>query len=693
MKSCFRVLLPLLGAAATVTAAPVRYVEGEVLVTFKPWRDVWSADQTLQRHSLKFQKRFGLLSKLRLRQIGLVRSDHKSTAMLIADLKADPAVETVEPNYLRYTSAVPNDPGFSNLWGLHNTGQTVLGITGTAGADMKYVEARPLFRPSASRPIVAVMDTGMDRLHPDLQPNLWVNPGEIPGNGIDDEGDGRIDDLYGFDFSANTSNTADTQYDGASHGTHVAGTIAAVGNNQLGVIGSNEQARLMILKVSPDGHAISAAAEIAALQYAVLMKTRGENLVAINASFGGAAFSTTERDAIQAAGNAGIVFCCAAGNETANNDSVATYPANHRLSNMIVVAATDQNDALATFSNYGATKVDLAAPGVNIYSTQPCTINSALQVGATFYSATGTSQSGTTAGITGTLVDCGIGNPADFPPAVNNNIALIQRGIILFSEKVANAMAAGAKAVVIYNNQSGSNGFTLNSDNVNWIPACGISQTDGLALKAALPKTATITSARQDNYLYLNGTSMATPQVCAAVSVAAMCFPEDTVAQRIQRILTNVDVKASLAGKVITSGRLNLQRIVDSDLNSLPDWWEKLYYNQYTGIAPGGDSDGDGMTNLNEFLGGTVPTNSQSALKSLATTRNSANGNVTITWATVPGKTYQVYYSTNLQSGSWLATLPASLVTAGVGETQMSYTDLTAGATTRRFYRVQLVVQ
>ncbi|MGC4015027.1 MAG: S8 family serine peptidase [Luteolibacter sp.] len=425
------------------------------------------------------------------------------------------------------------------------------------------------------------------------------------------------------------------------------------------------------------------------------MKGKGVNLVALNASYGGADSSVTERDAIQAAGNAGIIFCAAAGNEGTNNDTTPKYPANYRLSNMIVVAASDQNDALATFStggsNYGATTVDLAAPGKNIYSTVPSGTSSAdtlavVNAGGTLFTATPLLYSGSGA-VTGNLVNCGIGSVGQFPPAVSGNIALIQRGTINFSDKVTNAAAAGAKAVVIYNNVAGASSFTLGSSGT-WLPTCAVSQADGATLVSTLP----VTTVNIGYYGYLSGTSMATPQVTGAVSLAAMCYPEDTVAQRVQRILSAVDVKASLSGKTITSGRLNLQKLVDSDLNGLPDWWEKLYYNQYTGIVPNADSDGDGLSNLNEFLAGTVPTNAQSAIKNLATTRNATTGNVTITWSAVPGKTYQVYYSTTLQSGSWLATLPSSLLTAGTGQTQLSYTDTTTGSAVKRFYRVVLVV-
>ena len=348
--------------------------------------------------------------------------------------------------------------------GLQNTGESINGIAGAAGDDMRFVAAWGLARPTTNQIVVAVIDTGVDYTHPDLAGNMWTNPGEIPGNGVDDDGDGYVDDYYGYDFADNLPDPMDSGY----HGTHVAGTIAAIGNNQLGVIGVDYQARIMALRASSDGETLPDAAIISAIEYATMMKGRGVNIVAINESFGGGGSSSAESAALQAAGNAGIIFCVAAGNNTNNNDTTPFYPASYRLNNMIVVAATDQNDALAYFSDYGTNTVDLGAPGVNILSTLPVALAptiTAVQQGSTSYSANELQYSGVFTGITATVYGCGLGNPADFPATVRSNIALITRGTLTFSNKVANAMAAGAQAAIIYNNASGNFSGTLGGTN------------------------------------------------------------------------------------------------------------------------------------------------------------------------------------------------------------------------------------
>jgi subtilisin family serine protease len=273
-------------------------------------------------------------------------------------------VRYVEPDRVVNAAAtVANDPSISRLWGLENVGQT----GGVADADIDAPEAWDVTTGSRAV-VVAVVDTGVDYNHPDLAANMWRNPGETAGDGIDNDRNGYIDDVHGWNFVTNTANV----FDDNSHGTHVAGTIGAVGNNGSGIAGVNWQVSIMALKFLNASGSGTTSAAIAALNYATMMRrTSGVNIVATNNSWGGGGYSTALRDAITAGGNAGILCIAAAGNSGSDNDSVGSYPANSVGTAGISVAATDSSNRLASFSNYGATTVHVAAPGVGIYSTVP----------------------------------------------------------------------------------------------------------------------------------------------------------------------------------------------------------------------------------------------------------------------------------------------------------------------------------
>ena len=285
------------------------------------------------------------------------------------------AVEYAEPNYIYHATSIPNDTSFGQLWGLNNTGQTVNNTAGTPDADIDAPEAWDITTGSANV-IIAVVDSGVAYDHPDLLPNMWTNPGETPNDGIDNDGNGFVDDVYGADFVMSDGDPMDL----AEHGTHVAGTIAAKGNNASGITGVMQTARIMAVRVLNASGSGTTADIAAGIQYAV---AKGAKV--INASFGGSGCSLTQYNAISAANNAGVLFVAAAGNETNDNDVTLSFPAGFTvqqncggtttaaLSNVIAVAAVDQNDQLASFSNYGATTVQVAAPGTNIYSTKPTT--------------------------------------------------------------------------------------------------------------------------------------------------------------------------------------------------------------------------------------------------------------------------------------------------------------------------------
>ncbi len=279
----------------------------------------------------------------------------------IKRLERDPSVKFAEPNFTVSTSAIPNDPGFSTfMWGLDNTGQTINGFTGTAGADIDAPEAWDIARGS-NQVTVAVVDTGIDYRHDDLKANIWENLDETAGNKRDDDGNGFVDDVRGWDFAGNDNDPADV----FSHGTHVAGTIGAVGNNGLGVTGVNWVVRLMPVKVLGDDGFGSNANTIAGFAYAV---ANGAHIV--NASLGSAHYSQATKDVIDGARDK-TLFIVAAGNDGKNVDQSPDYPCGYESANLICVAATDSNDQLAGFSNYGVKSVDTSAPGVNILSTLP----------------------------------------------------------------------------------------------------------------------------------------------------------------------------------------------------------------------------------------------------------------------------------------------------------------------------------
>ena len=283
-----------------------------------------------------------------------------------AALGANSRVASFEADGTISGEATPNDTRFGEQWALANTGQS----SGTAGADIDATAAWDVTTGSGSI-VVAVIDSGIDYTHPDLEANLWTNSGEIAGNGIDDDHNGVKDDVYGYDFLGGDSDPADDQ----GHGTHVAGVIAAQGNNGAGVAGVSWSSKLMALKILNSQNEGSLGAAVAAIQYVTMMRTDfGVNVRVINASWGSSSSSRALQQAIFDAGQAGILFVAAAGNGNflgrgVDNDKVPFYPASLRMDTLLSVTATDQNDQLASFANYGPESVDVAAPGVSILST------------------------------------------------------------------------------------------------------------------------------------------------------------------------------------------------------------------------------------------------------------------------------------------------------------------------------------
>ncbi len=395
ISTIYRVLalsLCCLVCASTYAQNRPEYVPGQVLIKMKQGKST--------NHKSALKTRMGA-AKHRLLHNNIEvwhidESKHKADIEQVIQQYCDhPDIEYIEPNYYYYPAdahyyescmedpqnTTPNDPDYALQWGLHNTGQT----GGTADADIDAPEAWDIATGSPSVK-VAVLDSGIDWTHEDLSENIWQNLGEDadgdgrvleysyysdtwvldPGdmNGIDDDGNGYVDDLIGWDFVNNDNNPSDTN----GHGTHVAGVLGAKGDNDAGMSGVTWDVQMMPIRIFGESHNQGASTDaiISALDYAVSMGAQISNN-----SWSGNGRSQAMEDAIQEAANAGHLFITAAGNNCLNTDHSPSYPAGYDSDNIISVAAINQNDQLAPFSNYGANTVDVAAPGTAIWSSVP----------------------------------------------------------------------------------------------------------------------------------------------------------------------------------------------------------------------------------------------------------------------------------------------------------------------------------
>lgn len=341
-------LIAILPRLASSESCGGEYACGEALVKFSRHADGEDIQRILREAQADIVAYFP-----QTRIYHLAFRSPASTLAQIEALKKRKGVLVAAPNGRIVAQVLPDDADFALLWGLKNTGH--------AGADIGIEDVWTTTQ-DGSGVLVAVLDTGVDYEHPDLASNIWVNPGEIAGNGVDDDGNGYVDDVHGYDFVNDDGDPMDDH----QHGTHVTGILGAVGNNANGVTGVVWNVKIMALKVLDDHASGNASEAIPAVEYAL---ANGAKI--LNNSWGGGSFNAGLLNAILNADAQGALFFAAAGNQGRNTDVSAFYPAGYDVPNILALASIDENDTLSGFSNFGATSVDLAAPGGAVYSTKP----------------------------------------------------------------------------------------------------------------------------------------------------------------------------------------------------------------------------------------------------------------------------------------------------------------------------------
>ena len=343
------------------------FIPGEVIVKFK--------ESTSPRARQALSKKVGMMTSAPLGAPSFNATSAADTVVLkisgdvkttIDDLKSNGDIEYAEPNWVYRTQVVSNDTRYTNgtLWGMYGAATPLFKNQFGSNAAAAWNANKT----GSSTVYVGIIDEGVMFNHADLAANFWLNPYD-PVDGVDNDGNGYKDDSRGWDFAGNNN----TVYDGTSddHGTHVAGTIGGVGGNGTGVAGVCWKVKMISAKFLGASGGTTANA-VKAIDYITDLKVRhGLNIVATNNSWGGGGFSQALADAITRANNAGILFIAAAGNNGSNNDTVANYPSNYTMPNVIAVGALTSTGARASFSNYGKTQVDLFAPGASIWSTVP----------------------------------------------------------------------------------------------------------------------------------------------------------------------------------------------------------------------------------------------------------------------------------------------------------------------------------
>jgi len=564
-------------------AAPVQFAPGEVIVRYRSGVDAAERSQVREALDADLERRLALP---RAELLELERGASPEEAAERLERLDD--VLYAEPNFSRRAAGTPNDARFSAQYGLNNTGQPVLGAPGTVDADIDAVEAWDLTTGSSAH-TVAVIDSGVAYDHPDLAPNIYRNPGESgegrETNGRDDDRNGFVDDYRGWDWIDGDSDPRDLN----GHGTHVAGTVGARGGDGYGVAGVSWSTRLMPLRVLDAAGFGNTDDVIAAYTYAAK-----QGVEVVNASLGGSGFSRTERDAMAAAPNTLFVVAAGNGGEDGVGDDVDAapeYPCAYDVANIVCVAATDNNDALAGFSNYGATSVDLAAPGRSTLSTQPAyetAFSEDFETAAPRWSTGGTGQrwgltTRAAAGGTTSLADSPAGdyaNGSDSFATTAIPIPLTAKSGCVLEYRLRLAVQPGDRLRV-----------ETSTDNASWKPLSVIDQSTGdrflrytddissfdgqsslyLRFRMTSDGAGTADGAYLDDlkirclssvytgseFAYYSGTSMAAPHVAGAAALVFAQRPAATPLEVREALLTGADRKPALAGRSATGGRLN----------------------------------------------------------------------------------------------------------------------------------------
>ncbi|MBS0152547.1 MAG: S8 family serine peptidase [Nitrospira sp.] len=602
-------------ALSGVARGPAHYVPGEILVKF---RDEASLSGIA---SLNVDTGAKELKPVTV-QAGVIHQYKLDGALSVDEAvlkyQNNPAVQYAEPNYLYQLQAIPNDTRFGTLWGLHNTGQTVDGTAGKADADIDAPEAWEISTGSPNV-IIAVIDSGIAYDHPDLTPNIWTNPGEIAGDGVDNDGNGLVDDVHGWDFLMNDRDPMDpvdlNPGGNPGHGTHVAGTIAGAGNNGTGITGVMWTAKLMALKAGGVNRSLSTTALVSAIHYAIAKGAR-----VINASFAGSACSLAFYDAVSAANDAGILIIAAAGNGGDDgigddNNSTPSFPSNFSapsvcngqqkaaLTNVIAVAATDQTDQLATFSNFGSTTVQVAAPGVRINSTIPTSNvttvllhhfdSNPIELGYVFGGTRSTwgFTDSTSSSQPNSLTDSPTGNYQNNTDsfAMGPVFSTVgQRGCRLDSrvryqteldidEVLADVSKNNGTSWQVSQGISGDSNGRFHP--ITWGDIADGSAGSQFRFRFVSDESLTFDGAYLDDvrvacvadapsgttdYQFFHGTSMATPHVAGLAGLLLSANPHLSVTELRSAILSTVDRNASLNGKVSSGGRINARAALSS---------------------------------------------------------------------------------------------------------------------------------